>query len=402
MQVDVQQNKEPDRSTPPLSMWTKRLVISLTVLVWIVLAGLLLWFVGRVAQAALLLAIGALLAYTIYPLVKWLQRFIPRPLAVTVVYLLVLSAIILLAYFVVITFIEQARSLIQYIQGVVNGDRTNQLQPVFDALQQVGVTQQQLQQFGQQVLGQLEGVVGNIIPVISNVFSIFLNTVLVAMLSIYFLFSGPRATNWLKTKTPASQRQRINFLLDTLATVIGGYIRGNVLLATVISILTGIGIALVGVPYPFLLAVLAFVLEFIPIIGIYITSVAVVALALTQGWVTGVLALAIVLLLQLLENNVFAPRIVGRAVGINPIVNIFALIAGTNLFGIAGAFFAAPIAGVIQALIRAFWSDWRNQHPEQFPDERNQERQQKDGVGFSQGSQTKLDLAPTPSSSSNS
>ncbi len=397
MQIDFQQNKEPDRSKTQMSMWTKRLVISLTILVWVVLTGLLLWLIGRVAQAVLLLAIGALLAYTIYPLVKWLQRFIPRPLAVAVVYLIVLVAISLLIYFVVITFIEQARSLIQYIQGVVNGDRTNQLQPVFDTLRQFGVTERQLQQFGEQVLGQLENVVGNIVPVVSNVFSVFLNTVLVAMLSIYFLFSGPRATNWLRTKTPAGQRERIHFVLDTLAIVIGGYIRGNVLLAIVISILTGVGIALVGVPYAFLLAVLAFVLEFIPIIGIYITSVAVVALALTQGWVTGVLALVIVLLLQLLENNVFAPRIVGRAVGINPIVNIFALIAGTNLFGIAGAFFAAPIAGIVQALIRAFWSDWRKQHPEQFPEENNQAQgSANDDTLSTQRDQTTLDLAPTP------
>ena len=75
-------------------------------------------------------------------------------------------------------------------------------------------------------------------------------------------------------------------------------------------------------------------------------------LALTQGLVTGLLALGIVLVLQLLENNVLAPRIVGRAVGINPIINVFALIAGTNLFGVAGAFFAAPVAGILQALMQ--------------------------------------------------
>ena len=88
----------------------------------------------------------------------------------------------------------------------------------------------------------------------------------------------------------------------------------------------------------------------------------------------GLLALGIVLVLQLLENNVFAPRIMGRAVGINPIINVFALIAGTNLFGIAGAFFAAPVAGIIQALVKALWEDWRKQHPEQFPEENTQSR----------------------------
>jgi predicted PurR-regulated permease PerM len=363
------QAEKHELDSTPLAVWMRRLIISTTILVWIVLLGVFFWLVGRMAQAFLLLAIGAILAYTIYPLVRLLQRVLSRPLAITVVYLLVLGLLSVLVYFVIVTLIDQLTSLIQYISSVNNGGRTNQLQPVLDVLKQVGISQEQLRQFGQQILGQLQGVVGNVAPVITNVFNVFLNTVLVAMLSIYFLLSGPRVTQWLRTKTPASQRPRIHFLLDTLATVIGGYIRGNVLMATVISILTGIGIAIVGVPYAFLLAVLAFVLEFIPIIGIYITSVAVVLLALTQGWVTGVLALAIVLLLQLLENNVLSPRIVGRAVGINPIVSVFALIAGTNLFGIAGAFFAAPVAGVIQALLQAFWTHWREQYPEEFVEE---------------------------------
>jgi hypothetical protein len=65
MQTDVQRKEEQKTDTTPLAIWTKRLVISLTILVWIVLAGLFFWLIGRVAQAMLLLAIGALLAYTI-------------------------------------------------------------------------------------------------------------------------------------------------------------------------------------------------------------------------------------------------------------------------------------------------------------------------------------------------
>ncbi len=374
MQIDVPQKDSTRETTTPLSVWTRRLVISLTLLVWFVLIGILFWLIGRVAQAFLLVAIGALLAYTIYPLVTLLQRFMPRPLAIAIVYLLVLGALSVLLYFVIITFIDQATSLVQYIRNVVNGSRTNQLQPIFDALRQFGVTQEQLRGLGQQVLGQLQGIIRNVVPVVTNVFNVFLNTILVAMLSIYFLLSGPRVVKWLRTKTPATQRHNVNFVLDTFGTVVGGYIRGNILLATVISTLTGVGIALVGVPYPFLLAILTFVLEFIPVIGIYITSVAVVLLALTQGWVTGVLALAVVLVLQLLENNVFVPRILGRSVGINPIVNVFALIAGTNLFGIAGAFFAAPVAGIVQAFIRAIWTRWHDGHPEQFPEEHAEDK----------------------------
>jgi predicted PurR-regulated permease PerM len=357
----------------PTSTWLRRLIITLTLLAWIALAFVLFWLIGRVAEALLLLALGALLAYVIYPLVSFLQHVMPRFLAVIIVYLLVLSGLGILLYFVATAVIEQMNSLIQYVQSLINSpaNGNNQVQPILDALQKMGISQAQLRSFGQQLLGQLEGVVSHVLPVVSNVFSILLNTFLTAMLSIYFLFTGPKITHWLRQKTPLRQREQINFLVDTTQRVVGGYIRGTVTLAAVFSVLTGVSIALIGVPYPFLLSVFAFVLEFVPYLGVYITGAAIVLLALTKGWTTGLLALGIFVLLQNLENNVLSPRIVGGSVGINPIINIFAVIAATNLFGIPGAFFAAPVAGLIQALVQAVWSWWQKSHPDQFPNEHN-------------------------------
>jgi predicted PurR-regulated permease PerM len=72
------------------------------------------------------------------------------------------------------------------------------------------------------------------------------------------------------------------------------------------------------------------------------------------------------LLLQLLENNLLAPRILGGSIGLSPIVTILALIIGSDLFGIAGAFFAAPMAGLIQALVQVLWIQWRERNAELF------------------------------------
>jgi putative heme transporter len=177
-----------------------------------------------------------------------------------------------------------------------------------------------------------------------------------------------------------TSRTHIITLLDTLSRVVGGYIRGNLLLAVVISTLTGIGLALIGVPYPFLLAVVAFVMEFIPVVGIYVTGFAILLLAISQGWLVVVLAVGLMLLLQLLENNLLAPRILGGSIGLSPIVTILALIIGSDLFGVAGAFFAAPTAGLIQALVQAFWIQWRDQHAELFPDEKGEAALQKDAA----------------------
>ena len=176
-------------------------------------------------------------------------------------------------------------------------------------------------------------------------------------------------THWLRTKSPQSQRDRIDFFLDTLKKVVGGYIRGTVLLALIISVLIGIGLTILHIPYVLLLAVFAFALEFLPVLGVYITSIAIIAVALTQGWITALITLAFLIVVETLENNVLTPRIVGRAVGLNPITTIFGLLAGVELFGVIGGLFSTPIVGVLQAIIIACWGEWKKRHPDQFPEE---------------------------------
>src|SRR5438094_10227349 len=92
-------NTSPPAPTPT-STWLRRLIISLTLLAWIARAFVLVWLIGRVAQALLLLAIGALLAYVLYPLVRFLQHVMPRFLALISAYLLMLSGLGILLYFV--------------------------------------------------------------------------------------------------------------------------------------------------------------------------------------------------------------------------------------------------------------------------------------------------------------
>src|SRR5439155_7122082 len=73
---------------------------------------------------------------------------------------------------------------------------------------------------------------------------------------------------------------------------------------------------------------------------------------------------------HIFEGDIVGRRIVGKAVGLHPVISLFALLAGADLFGIWGAILASPIAGVVQALLIAFWQNWRENHPEQFPAEK--------------------------------
>jgi predicted PurR-regulated permease PerM len=354
-------------TSSPQSKWTRRRDIPIAILAWIALVIVICWAAGHVIRSLLLLAIAALLAYALAPVAKLFERFMPRFLAILITYLVVLSGLGVLLYFIVTTAIQQISSLTQFVESSLTPNGLGQLTPLEQLLSRFGISQSQLATFRQQILGQVGGVASSAVPVLIGFFNFLLDMVLIAVLSIYLLVDGSRVTRWLRNNMPAPQQERANFLLDSLQTIVGGYIRGQLLLSALVGFLVGIGMAVFHVPYAVLLGVLAFILEFIPILGVIISGAICVLIALTQGWLIAVLVLAYFTIVHVIEGDVVGPRIVGKAVGLHPVVSIAALIAGSELFGLWGALFASPVAGILQALVVAFWSEWRARHPDQFP-----------------------------------
>lgn len=361
-------------STQPLFrfVWLRRLIIALTILAWMAIGAVVLSVAGRMIGTLILLIAAGLLAYLIYPLVLLLQRFMPRILAIIVVYLVVLSALSFLIYSMVASVVQQFTSIVLYFQHLLSPQGQRQLQPYIEALNKLGISQDQLTAFGQQIVNQLQGLIGQVIPVVSGIINLLISVVVVAVLSIYLLIDGGRMISWLRNKTPIDQRENINFLVTTVNQTIGGYFRGLLILATIAGISTGIFLALLGVPYAALLAVVVFVFLFIPVIGGVISGTLCIILSLPQGWVTAlIVTIFVILLQQVLIGQILTPRIIGDSMKIHPIVAILALFAGIELLGIGllGGFIAVPLAGILQTLLIAFWNRWKQTHPEQFPPE---------------------------------
>ncbi len=319
---------------------------------------------GHIVRTLLLLVLAALLAYALAPGVKLLQRVMPRFLAILIMYIVVLGVVSLLIYFVVSTAIQQISTFSTFVQYLLTPKSNGQLNPLEQTLQSVGISQSQIASARDQIIARTEGIAGSAVPLLTGFFDFLLDVVVVAVLSIYFLIDGSRITTWFRTNMP--QAAQANFLLDTLQRVVGGYIRGQVLLSVLIGVLVGGGLTVFHVPYALLLGVLAFILEFIPILGTLVSGLICTLVALTQGWVIALGVLIYFIVVHVLEGDIIGPRIVGKAVGLHPIVSIAALIAGAELFGVVGALFASPLAGVLQALLIALWIHWRESRPEAF------------------------------------
>src|SRR6266568_5667798 len=353
-------------SVAVIAKWMRRVGLPLAILAWTGVALLILWLAGHVIQALLLLTFAALLAYALAPAVKLLERVMPRFLAILLVYLVVLGALGALLYLIVSTAIVQVISLSDYVRFLLTPGKSGQLTPLEQTLRSLGLSQSQIASARDQVVASIEGFAGSVIPLLTGLVGAVLDVVLVAVLSIYLLVDGARVSDWLRRHMPQQQQGPMRFLLDTLQRVVGGYIRGQLLLCGFVGLLVGVGMQVIGVPFALLLGVLAFVLEFIPVLGTIVSGAICVLLALTKGWVIALIVLVYFVVVHVIEGDVVGPRIVGKAIGLHPVVSLAALIAGGELFGIWGALFASPVAGVLQALLIAIWLEWRATHPKEF------------------------------------
>jgi predicted PurR-regulated permease PerM len=366
------------RAIPPTStrIWQRRLFIVLTTLGWLTLAGVILWGISMIITPLVLIGFSALLAYLVFPLIRFFGRHMPRVLAILLSIVLLLVVMGAVIFFVVAAAVQQFGLLIKTIQNVFqHPERYPQFQAALDQVKKLGFSDQQVHISGQQVASYLEKAIGGILPILSSIFLIMISLLLIATLAVYFMVDGERITGWLRHKTPLKVRGFVNTFMDELDHSLGGFVRGQVLLATIMAVLVGIGAFIIGVPYVFLLAIIVFICEFIPQIGAYISGAIGVLFALTVGWQVALIYLIYATVLQAgLDGQVLAPRILGHSVGLHPIVSVFALLVGTALFGLLGAFFACPAAGIIQNFVLASWDTWRERHPDQFPAEKQEQK----------------------------
>ncbi|MFV2197741.1 AI-2E family transporter [Nocardiopsis sp. LOL_012] len=186
------------------------------------------------------------------------------------------------------------------------------------------------------------------------VFQVLLGIVLIIVLTVYFVHSGDQLVEWLITLLPPKSRPGLRHAGSVAYGVMGRYVRGVAMVGLFDAV--GIGVFLVflidtNLAIP--LIVLTFIGAFIPIIGAFLSGLLAVLVALvTEGWIVALVVLGVVLLVQQLESNVFAPRIYGQALELPSAIVLIALTIGSILGGITGLFLATPVAAVLAALLR--------------------------------------------------
>jgi predicted PurR-regulated permease PerM len=336
--------------------WTFRRIMWATLV--LVSVALCFWLLYRFNQVFFVLFIAIVMGTVIRPAVTWLnRRGLPQMAGVILVYLLLLA---LLIGFVLLLFpliVEQGTTIAAAVPGYYQGLRewmANYPNPMIGRLSVLlpatlpGL--ETIQQTGQQMLASAGQAVGFVTSAAKAIFM----AMAILLLALRWTLDGPRSIRSLLLLVPKRQRESTGELITAMETKVGYYIAGQGVLCLFIGIMALAAYLLIGLPNALVLALLAGVLEAVPMIGPLLGAIpaALVALSIAPSKLVWVIVATLVI--QQLENTVLVPRVMRKAVGVNPFVSLLAIFAFSSFFGIAGALMAIPIAAIIQLLLDRF------------------------------------------------
>lgn len=346
--------------------WQRALFIPLTILAWLAVAIIAGWLLGHVLKTILTLILSGVIAFALTPLVSFFSRWVPRSVAIALAYVLGFGLVFGLGALLVVTVAAQITNLVHTLPHYSQSLQQHEPQAL-RFLKPFGVTSTKLHNAEHMITSAVSNLgttaAKDSLGIVTSVLGTIVDIVLVLILSVYLTANGRKIGHALRREAPDSQRMHAILTIAIVNQVVGGYIRGQLTLAALIGFLVGVGMLILHVPYAALLGVLAFFMEFIPVIGVLVSGAVCISIALFQGWITAVLVLGYFVIVHILEGDVIGPRIMGHAVGIHPATALLALVAGTELFGIWGALFGAPLAGLLQAFATAAYREWRGGDP---------------------------------------
>jgi putative heme transporter len=300
---------------------------------------------------ALVLAI--ILGEAIRPVVARLRKYrIPAPLAVLLIYVVGAVVFGVLIWLLLNPIISQINDLTthlpEYLQRLQQqaDDLERQLRAQSALSDLIDTISQSLANLAQQFIPRLIAVP---LGLLTGVFSLFINAVILLTMTLFWFLATDELKPFVVGLFPGASQDHASQVFTEIGRAFGGYIRGTLIAMLLIGSLTGTGLALLGVPYALLLGILAGFTELLPYLGPWISgtvSVLVALITVDPGKALQVVVLFI--LIQNIEGNVIEPLVMSRAVKINPLVVIVAVLIGLDLLGIVGAILAVPVAAAIQ------------------------------------------------------
>jgi predicted PurR-regulated permease PerM len=327
--------------------------------------GLLLWALYLLRPVLIVLYISTLLAIGLNPAVRWIEhrhvgrraRHLPRWAAVLVLYIGFIAGLVLVVALIVPPIAAQVGGLGERLPGYFDQFqaflvRRGLLAPkwtwgdVVKGIESPGVAMAG-------VLGAVQGVLGAIGTVLT-----------ILVLPYYLLVDAEALHRGMLQLVPPGRRERLGRVTENLVVKVGAWLNGQVFLCFVIGTAVSLVLWALGVPFFYVLGLVAAIGEAVPVIGPIISAVPAVLMGATVSVNKAILVAVFFWGVQSIENNFLVPRVMRRQVGLSTVTVLVALLAGSTLFGIVGALLAVPTAAILQVLTQEFLSPKESEESE--------------------------------------
>ncbi len=321
-------------------------------LVTIVLFALSIYIIFLIWHTLLLVFVAVIFSTLIEPFAKALQkRRIPRALAAILVYIILFG---ILGVSLAVLAPVLARDVPQLFQNLSDSFNTIKTHSTF---QQIFGND-----FGSQgslsIFQPGNGENGNISSVFSSIGAVFgglVSFVIVLVITFYLVIQDDPLQKVLYSIVPQEQLPFTLNLIEKIREKLGQWMRGQLLLSLIVGLLIFFALTILGIKYAAVIAILAALFEMVPYVGPILVSLPALFFAFNQGGMFSLfMVLASFIIIQQFENHILIPKVMQKAVGLNPIISIIALILGLQLGGILGGVLAIPVATTLQVVIQEY------------------------------------------------
>lgn len=299
-------------------------------------------FLLEIKSILLTVFLSYIIMAALTPFVRFLRKLgIPKIIAIVLVYSIVIAFIILLVIPILPFFISQVQALLKAIPAYVDS-----------ASQALGI-QVNKSQINSLVAPAASAVGQNALSVTTRVFGGIFSVITIFILSFYMLIDRQRIGKSIPDLFPIEYREKAILTIHLVEEKLGAWLRGQVVLSLSIGSITWIALTILGIPFALPLAILAGFLEIIPTLGPIIAAIPATIVALAISPVMAATVILVYTGIQLAENNILVPKIMEKAVGLNPVVIIIAILIGGNLLGVIGALLSIPFVSAAIIVFRA-------------------------------------------------
>ncbi len=323
----------------------RKIEVSHRTIIFIAVFSVFLWLLFQIRQIILGLFIAVILMSSLNPSIEKLEgRKVPRWLAITLIYLLVLLFLGFAVGGLVPPLLEQTANLI------------NRIPEFFRQFSFLGIDEKII---ASQLSG-LTSVPANIFKFIAGIFSNIVGIFALGIITFYLLLERKSLDRYLTVLFGEDKEKQIEKVIDKIEDRLGNWVRGQFLLMVIVGVLNYIGFRIIGISFALPLAILAFLFEIIPNIGPTTAAFPAILIGLTVSPYHALATAGWCFLVQQIENSILVPRIMKQVAGVNPLVSILALAVGFKIAGIGGAILAIPTFIVLEVIVGVIYSSKKN------------------------------------------